>query len=213
MVTLEGFWLNRSGPPGVLGFAYGDHYAWNCNAEVKLHWARFPYRLRLVESGTIRGSSRCAVPRIVSSVRGFSRLVHGSNLGRVLVADKDAKFHFNDDCKRAFELLMFKLATTPINTAPNWSIPFELMCDASDVAVGAIFGEHINNNFHLVYYARNTINSALVNYTVTEIELLAMLFAIEKFHPNLMGAKMIVHMDHAALCYLMTKKDSKDRLM
>lgn len=81
MVSLKGFWLNRSEPPLVLGFAYGDHYAWNCSVEVKLYWARFPCWLRLVESSTTGDSSkelssayclvvlRCVVPRIVSSIR------------------------------------------------------------------------------------------------------------------------------------------------
>ncbi|XP_070035077.1 uncharacterized protein [Nicotiana tomentosiformis] len=57
------------------------------------------------------------------------------------------------------------------------------------------------------------MNDAQVNYTVTDKELLAIAFAMEKFRPYLMGAKVIVHTDHATLCYLMTKKDSKARLM
>ena len=72
---------------------------------------------------------------------------------------------------RASELSNFKLTTTPIITAPNWSVPFELMCDASDVAVGDVLGKHINKIFHLVYYASKTMNSAKVNYLVTEKEL------------------------------------------
>ncbi|XP_070020563.1 uncharacterized protein [Nicotiana sylvestris] len=126
---------------------------------------------------------------------------------------KDAKFHFNDDCIRAIELLKFKLTTTLIITTPNWSVPFELMCNASDVVVGTVLEQYINKIFHLVYYASKTMNSAQVNYTVTEKELLAIVFAIETFLPYLMGAKVIVHTDHAALRYLMNKKDYKPRLM
>ncbi|XP_070052162.1 uncharacterized protein [Nicotiana tomentosiformis] len=123
------------------------------------------------------------------------------------------KFHFNEYCMKAFELIKFRLTTSPIITAPHWSLPFELMCDASDVAVGAVFGKCINTFFHPVYYANKTMNDAEVNYTVTEKELLAIVFAMEKFHPYLMGTKVIVHTDHAALRYLMSKKDSKARLM
>lgn len=81
MVFSKGFWSNRFELPGVLGFAYGDHDAWYCNVEIVLHWARFPFQLCLVESGSIKGSSRVlssdyclivarrAVPRVVPSVR------------------------------------------------------------------------------------------------------------------------------------------------
>lgn len=121
--------------------------------------------------------------------------------------------HFNEDCMEAFELLKFKLTTTPTITAPDWSLPFELKCDASDVAVGAVLGQRINKIFHPVYYASKTMNDAQVNYTVIEKELLAIVFAMEKFWPYLMGTKVTVHIDHAALRYLMSKKDSKARLM
>ncbi|XP_070050795.1 uncharacterized protein [Nicotiana tomentosiformis] len=125
--------------------------------------------------------------------------------------DKDAKFHFNGDCMKAFELLKFKLTTTRIITAPDWSFPFELMCDARDVAVGAVLGKRINKIFHSVYYASKTMNDAQVNYAVTKNELLAIVFAMEKFLPYLMGTKVIVHTDHALLRYLMRNKDSKAR--
>ncbi|XP_070046160.1 uncharacterized protein [Nicotiana tomentosiformis] len=82
-----------------------------------------------------------------------------------------------------------RLTTTPIITAPNWSLPFELMCDASDDAVIAVLGQRINKIFHLVYYTSKTMSDVQVNYTVTEKELLAIVFAMEKFHPYLMGTK------------------------
>ncbi|XP_070040681.1 uncharacterized protein [Nicotiana tomentosiformis] len=92
--------------------------------------------------------------------------------------EKYAKFNFNDDCMRAFELLKLKLTTTPINTGPNWSLPCELMLNASDVAVGAVLGQCINKVFHSVYYDSKTMNSAQVNYTVMEKELPAIVFAM-----------------------------------
>ncbi|XP_070044913.1 uncharacterized protein [Nicotiana tomentosiformis] len=114
---------------------------------------------------------------------------------------------------KAFELHKFKLTTTPIITAPNCSLPFELICDASDVTVGAVLGKCINKIFHPVYYAIKTINNAQVNYTVTKKELLAIVFSTEKFHPYLMGKKVIVHTDHAVRRYLMRNKESKASLM
>ncbi|XP_070035132.1 uncharacterized protein [Nicotiana tomentosiformis] len=111
------------------------------------------------------------------------------------------------------EYWQVQVDTTTIIIAPNWSVPFELMCGASDVAVGAVLEKCINKIFHPVYYASKTMNDAQVNYTVTEKELLVIVFAIEKFRPYLIGAKVIVHMDHAAPRYLMRKKDSKAQLM
>ncbi|XP_070018169.1 uncharacterized protein [Nicotiana sylvestris] len=108
--------------------------------------------------------------------QGFSKVVNP--LCKLL--EEDAKFHFNEDFMKAFELLKFKLTTTPIIIAPNWSLPFELMCDASDVVVGAVLGKIINKIFHPVYYASKIMNDAQVNYTVTEKELLAIVFAMEK---------------------------------
>ncbi|XP_070034460.1 uncharacterized mitochondrial protein AtMg00860-like [Nicotiana tomentosiformis] len=77
-------------------------------------------------------------------IKDFSKVVNP--LYKLL--EKDAKFHYNDDCMRVFELLKFKLTTTPIITAPNWNIPFDLICDASDVVVGAVLGQPINKIFH-----------------------------------------------------------------
>jgi len=121
-------------------------------------------------------------------IKDFSKVVN--LLCKIL--EKDAKFHFNEYCIKAFELLKFKLITTPIITAPDWSLPFEIMCDASDVAVGALLGQCINKIFNSVYYASKTMNDAQVNYTVTEKELLAIVFAIEKFRSYLMRRFVIL---------------------
>ncbi|XP_070019160.1 uncharacterized protein [Nicotiana sylvestris] len=132
---------------------------------------------------------------------------------RTVTGWRDAKFHLNEDCMKAFKLLKFKLTTTLIITAPDWSLPFELMCDASDVTVGAVLGQRIKKIFHLVYYASKIMNDVQVNYRVNEKELLVIVFDMDKFRPYLMGTKVIVHTDHAALRHLMSKKDSKASLM
>jgi len=56
---------------------------------------------------------------------------------------KDALFDFNEDCRRAFDQLKLKLITTPTVQPPNWAIPFELICDASDKAVGAVLCQRV----------------------------------------------------------------------
>ena len=80
---------------------------------------------------------------------------------------KDAKYEFNDDCLVAFETLKEKLTTAPIVNAPNWDHPYELMCDASDYAVGAVLGQRIDKKFQPIYYASRTLNLAQENYIVT----------------------------------------------
>jgi len=83
------------------------------------------------------------------------------------------------------------------------------MCDASDYAIGAILGQHIDNRQHVIYYGIRMLNDAQLNYTIIEKEFLAVVFALEKFWQYLLGSKTTVFTDHFALRYLMQKKDAK----
>jgi hypothetical protein len=83
------------------------------------------------------------------------------------------------------------------------------MCDTSDYAVSTILGQRIRKASHTIYYASRTLNDAQRNYSTTEKELLVVVFALEKFQSYLLGTKIIVYSDHAALHYLMTKKEAK----
>ena len=94
---------------------------------------------------------------------------------------KDDVFNFDENRLKAFNLLKQKLITAPVMVSPDWDLPFELMCDASDVAIGACFGQRVDKIFHPIYYASKILNPAQANYTVTEKELLAVVFALEKF--------------------------------
>ena len=89
---------------------------------------------------------------------------------------------------RAFDQLKLKLTTSPIVQPPNWALPFELMCDASDKAVGAVLGQRVGKVPHVIYYASRTLD----NYTTTEKEMYAVVFALEKFCPYLLGVKVTV---------------------
>ncbi|RVW83471.1 Retrovirus-related Pol polyprotein from transposon 17.6 [Vitis vinifera] len=97
--------------------------------------------------------------------------------------------------------------------APNWQLPFEVMCDASDFAIGAILGQRQDGKPYVIYYASKTLNEAQRNYTTTEKELLAVVFALDKFCAYLVGSFIIVFTDHSALKYLLTKQDAKARLI
>ncbi|KAK8595276.1 hypothetical protein V6N13_123156 [Hibiscus sabdariffa] len=113
----------------------------------------------------------------------------------------------------AFEELKTRLISALVVVPPDWTSPFELMCDASDHAVGAALVQRRGKLFHVIYYASRTLNEAQINYTTTEKELLAVVFAFEKFRLYLIGTKVIVHTDHSAIKYLVTKKDAKPRLI
>ncbi|KAK8589896.1 hypothetical protein V6N12_024286 [Hibiscus sabdariffa] len=127
--------------------------------------------------------------------------------------EQGRKFEFDEACTKAFEILKNKLVTAPIVEPPDWTLPFELMCDASDYAVGAVLGQRKGKVFHPIYYASKTLNDAQVNYTTTEKELLAVIFAFDKFRSYLFGAKVTIYTDHSAIKYLLSKKDAKPRLI
>jgi hypothetical protein len=142
-------------------------------------------------------------------IQDFSKIARP--LCKLLV--KEAPFNFDDDCKKAFGALKEILTSTPIILPPSWGTPFEIMCDASDYAVGAVLGQRINKLPHVIYYASRTLNDAQLNYSTTEKELLAVVFALDKFRSYLLGSKVIMYSDHAALKYLFSKKDAKSCLI
>lgn len=87
------------------------------------------------------------------------------------------------------------------------------MCDISDYVIGAALGQCFNKIFHTIDYAIKTLNESQVNYNTTEKELLAIVYAIDKFRSYLMDTKVVVHTDHLALKYLLQKKDAKRKLI
>ncbi|GJR27128.1 reverse transcriptase domain-containing protein [Tanacetum coccineum] len=127
--------------------------------------------------------------------------------------EKETPFVFSEECVDSFNTLKRKLTEAPILIAPDWDLPFELMCDASDFAIGAVLGQRKNKHFQPIHYASKTMNEAQTHYTTTEKELLAVVYAFEKFRSYLVMSKSIVYTDHSAIKYLFAKKDAKARLM
>ena len=74
---------------------------------------------------------------------------------------------------KAFEDLKKSLITAPVVQSPDWNLPFEIMCDASDFAIGAVLGQRRDKKLHAIYYASRTLDEAQKNYATTEKELLA----------------------------------------
>ncbi|GJZ52431.1 reverse transcriptase domain-containing protein [Tanacetum coccineum] len=90
--------------------------------------------------------------------------------------EKNTPFIFSEDCILAFQTLKKKLTEAPILIAPNWDQPFEIMCDASDYAIGAVLGQRIEKHFRPIHYASKTRLECKTNYTTTEKEMLAVVF-------------------------------------
>ncbi|GJV15000.1 reverse transcriptase domain-containing protein [Tanacetum coccineum] len=104
----------------------------------------------------------------------------------------DAPFNFSEECIQAFDTLKRELTQAPIMIQPDWSLPFEIMCDASDYAVGAVLGQRIKKHFKRIHYAIKTMNEAQENYTTIEKEPLAVVFAFDKFHQYPVLSKTII---------------------
>ncbi|XP_061350060.1 uncharacterized protein LOC133295273 [Gastrolobium bilobum] len=127
--------------------------------------------------------------------------------------EQDRKFNFDEKCLTAFLELKLRLVSAPIIQSPDWSLPFELMCDTSDFGLGVVLGQRKDKVFRTVYYTSRTFTPAQANYTVTEKEMLAVVFACDKFRSYLICSKVTVFTDHSAIKQLFAKKDAKPRLI
>nr|GEX49676.1 reverse transcriptase domain-containing protein [Tanacetum cinerariifolium] len=136
-----------------------------------------------VDKAKIEVISKLPHPTTVKGIRSF--LGHAGFYRRFIkdfskisrpvthLLEKNLPFIFSNECIQAFKTLKDKLTEASILIAPNWDQPFELMCDASDFAVGAVLGQRIEKHFRPIHYASKTINQAESNYTTTEKEMLA----------------------------------------
>ncbi|KAH9753175.1 Endonuclease [Citrus sinensis] len=103
--------------------------------------------------------------------------------------EHDKPFHFDTECLKAFVELKKALITALVVISPDWTLPFELMSDASNHSVGAVLGQRKDKVFHFIYYASKMFTPTQINYTTTEKELLAVVFAFDKFRAYLVGTK------------------------
>ncbi|GJW87153.1 reverse transcriptase domain-containing protein [Tanacetum coccineum] len=113
--------------------------------------------------------------------------------------EKETSFIFLKECLESFEFLKKILTEALILMAPDWDLPFEIMCDASDFAVGAVLGQRKYKYFQPIHYASKTLSDAQTHYTTTEKELLDVVYAFEKFQSYLVLSKTMVYTDHSAL--------------
>nr|GEU82030.1 reverse transcriptase domain-containing protein [Tanacetum cinerariifolium] len=144
-----------------------------------------------------------------TTVKDFSKIARPMTH----LLEKNTPFVFSKDCIDAFKTLKKKLTKTSIIVVPDWNLPFELMCDASDFAIGAVLGKQKTKHFQPIHYASKTMTEAQIHYTTKEKEMHAVVYAFEKFQPYLVLSKSIVYTDHSALKYLLrTENLAADQL-
>ena len=126
---------------------------------------------------------------------------------------KDKNFIIEEEGKRTFVMLKHVVIEAPILQSPKWDLPFEIMCKTSDYQVGAVLGQRLEKKPMAICYASKTLFEAQINYMTTENELLAVVYALERFRSYILGSKIVIYADHAALKYLLSKKEAKARLI
>jgi len=176
-----------------------------------------------VDKAKVEAIQNLPLPTTLRELRGFlghvgfyQRFIQdfakiSKSLTTLLSKDKD--FYIDNEGQHAFQGLKQSLIEAPILRCPDWALPFEIMCDASDYAVGGVLGQRVEKKPVAISYASKTLADAQLNYTTTEKELLAVVFALEKFRSYVLGSKITVYTDHAALKYLFSKKETKPRLI
>ena len=162
------------------------------------------------------------VPKTVRDIRAFIGLAwyyrrHVRNfaeLARPLttLTRKGVPFEWTNEQQQAFQRLNEILSTEPLLIYPDFTQPFIVACDASTKAVGAVLSQIRNGEERTIAYCSRQLNSAETKYSVTELELLVLIFATKQFRCYLYGRKFTVYTDHRALKWLLNLQDPSSRL-
>nr|GEY78123.1 reverse transcriptase domain-containing protein [Tanacetum cinerariifolium] len=169
-----------------------------------LNWEKCHFMCR---EGIVLGHKISKSDIEVDRAKDFSKIA----IPMTHLLEKDTPFIFSTECIDAFNTLKKKLTEALILVVPDWNLPFELMCDASDYAIGVALGQRKSKHFQPIHYASKTMTESQIHYTTIEKEMLAVVYAFEKFRPYLVLSKSIIYTDHSALKYLLNKQDAKPR--
>jgi hypothetical protein len=144
-----------------------------------------------VDRVKVEAIEKLPYPKDIKGIRSFlghagfyHRFIEDfSKISKLLtnLLQKDVPFSFTKDCVESFNVLKNALISAPIIQPPDWNLTFEIMCGASDYAVGAVLGQHVDKKLNVIYYASKTLDGAQSNYATTEKEFLAVIFACDKF--------------------------------
>ena len=144
-----------------------------------------------VDPSKIQVIQNLPIPRTQTDVRSF--LGHAGYYRRFIkktskiasplfvLLMKSAEFKWNNLLQEAFVELKHQLSITPILRGPDWALPFHISSDASNTAIGAVLGQEENHLPYAIYFISKNMTPTELNYTVTEKEFLAVIYAINKF--------------------------------
>jgi len=175
-----------------------------------------------VDPSKIQVIQNLPIPRTQTDVRSF--LGHAGYYRRFInffskiasplfvLLMKNVEFKWNDLYQKAFDELKNQLSTTPILRGPDWALPFHISSDASDTAIGVVLGQEENYIPYAIYFIRKNMTPTELNYTVTEKEFLAVIYAINKFRHYITGYSTFFHTNHSAIKYLMNKSVTNARV-
>lgn len=125
---------------------------------------------------------------------------------------KDKRWEWEEAQKSAFEKIRERLTTFPVLSCPDFSTPFVLQTDASNVGLGAVLSQTVDGNERAIAFASRTLTDAERKYSTTELECLAVVWAIKKFRPYLEGYRFTVITDHTSLRWLHNLRNPTGRL-
>lgn len=125
---------------------------------------------------------------------------------------KGVPFEWKLDQQTAFQLIKSKLTSAPVVHCPDFEHSFIIESDASNVGLGAVLMQKIQNEDRVIAYASRTLSKAERNYTVTERECLGVIYAVETFRPYIDGQRFTVITDHSSLTWLHNISNPTGRL-
>ncbi|UYV79552.1 K02A2.6-like [Cordylochernes scorpioides] len=170
----------------------------------------------------IRAVRDFATPRSLKEVRSFLGLSsyyrrfipNYAHVAQPLndLLKKDSAFNWNQEEQNAFEALKSALISEPALGHFDYSSPTEIHTDASNYGIGAVLVQIQKGKERAIAYASRTLNKAEKNYSTTERECLAIIWAINKFRPYVFGQPFTIVTDHHSLCWLTNLKDPCGRL-
>jgi hypothetical protein len=126
---------------------------------------------------------------------------------------KDTKFQWNDECQHGLDTLKEKMVTALILVFPDWENTFHMHVNALTIALGAILAQPgVGDLDHPVAFTSRKLSDSEQNYNTTEREVLAMVYALQKFRHCLLVKHFKMFIDHSALKYLVNKLVLRGRI-